>query len=130
MLLFVLVLFFLETQNQRGRPICIAPDDYESESGSMISQTVAMAIAGTSVPQLTRPGSFLLTSSVRTTLLQKFFLGRRYLQGYTLKEQVVVLADARVLWVSFTLWKLKILRILFILYWVVFKITNTSGFMA
>uniref|UniRef100_A0A452UHH8 Dedicator of cytokinesis 7 n=1 Tax=Ursus maritimus TaxID=29073 RepID=A0A452UHH8_URSMA len=42
-----------------------------SESGSMISQTVAMAIAGTSVPQLTRPGSFLLTSSVRTTLLQK-----------------------------------------------------------
>uniref|UniRef100_A0A452UGS9 Dedicator of cytokinesis 7 n=1 Tax=Ursus maritimus TaxID=29073 RepID=A0A452UGS9_URSMA len=29
-------------------PICIAPDDYESESGSMISQTVAMAIAGTS----------------------------------------------------------------------------------
>uniref|UniRef100_A0A452S7W8 Dedicator of cytokinesis 7 n=1 Tax=Ursus americanus TaxID=9643 RepID=A0A452S7W8_URSAM len=41
-----------------------------SESGSMISQTVAMAIAGTSVPQLTRPGSFLLTSSVRTTLLQ------------------------------------------------------------
>uniref|UniRef100_A0A452S9V4 Dedicator of cytokinesis 7 n=1 Tax=Ursus americanus TaxID=9643 RepID=A0A452S9V4_URSAM len=48
-----------------------APDDYESESGSMISQTVAMAIAGTSVPQLTRPGSFLLTSSVRTTLLQK-----------------------------------------------------------
>uniref|UniRef100_A0A8C2TRY5 Dedicator of cytokinesis 7 n=1 Tax=Coturnix japonica TaxID=93934 RepID=A0A8C2TRY5_COTJA len=32
-------------------------------SGSMISQTVAMAIAGTSVPQLTRPSSFLLTSS-------------------------------------------------------------------
>lgn len=29
----------------------------------MISQTVAMAIAGTSVPQLTRPGSFLLTST-------------------------------------------------------------------
>ncbi|KAF3819773.1 hypothetical protein GH733_015282 [Mirounga leonina] len=54
---------FTETHNQRGRPICIAPDDYESESGSMISQTVAMAIAGTSVPQLTRPGSFLLTSS-------------------------------------------------------------------
>ncbi|XP_025862734.2 dedicator of cytokinesis protein 7 isoform X3 [Vulpes vulpes] len=54
---------FTETHNQRGRPICIATDDYESESGSMISQTVAMAIAGTSVPQLTRPGSFLLTSS-------------------------------------------------------------------
>ncbi|XP_078188193.1 dedicator of cytokinesis protein 7 isoform X33 [Callithrix jacchus] len=54
---------FTETHNQRGRPICIAPDDYESESGSMISQTVAMAIAGTSVPQLTRPGSFLLTST-------------------------------------------------------------------
>uniref|UniRef100_A0A8C4LT23 Dedicator of cytokinesis 7 n=1 Tax=Equus asinus asinus TaxID=83772 RepID=A0A8C4LT23_EQUAS len=39
---------FTETHNQRGRPICIATDDYESESGSMISQTVAMAIAGTS----------------------------------------------------------------------------------
>uniref|UniRef100_A0A8C2NIG0 Dedicator of cytokinesis 7 n=1 Tax=Capra hircus TaxID=9925 RepID=A0A8C2NIG0_CAPHI len=39
---------FTETHNQRGRPICIAADDYESESGSMISQTVAMAIAGTS----------------------------------------------------------------------------------
>ncbi|MEJ1282732.1 hypothetical protein NN561_013694 [Cricetulus griseus] len=56
---------FTETHNQRGRPICIAPDDYDSESGSMISQTVAMAIAGTSVPQLTRPGSFLLTSTRR-----------------------------------------------------------------
>ncbi|GAB1288661.1 Dedicator of cytokinesis protein 7 [Apodemus speciosus] len=54
---------FTETHNQRGRPICIAPDDYDSESGSMISQTVAMAIAGTSVPQLTRPGSFLLAST-------------------------------------------------------------------
>uniref|UniRef100_A0A2I3GCR6 Dedicator of cytokinesis 7 n=1 Tax=Nomascus leucogenys TaxID=61853 RepID=A0A2I3GCR6_NOMLE len=54
---------FTETHNQRGRPICIATDDYESESGSMISQTVAMAIAGTSVPQLTRPGSFLLAST-------------------------------------------------------------------
>jgi hypothetical protein len=43
----------------------VAPDDYENESGSMISQTVAMAIAGTSVPQLTRPGSFLLTSTVK-----------------------------------------------------------------
>uniref|UniRef100_A0A669PI06 Dedicator of cytokinesis 7 n=1 Tax=Phasianus colchicus TaxID=9054 RepID=A0A669PI06_PHACC len=46
-----------------GRPSCVAADDYEGESGSMISQTVAMAIAGTSVPQLTRPSSFLLTSS-------------------------------------------------------------------
>ena len=43
----------------------------------MISQTVAMAIAGTSVPQLTRPGSFLLTSTVNTTLLQKFYLERQ-----------------------------------------------------
>lgn len=34
----------------------------------MISQTVAMAIAGTSVPQLTRPSSFLLASSVRSRL--------------------------------------------------------------
>ncbi|XP_073090160.1 dedicator of cytokinesis protein 7 isoform X11 [Manis javanica] len=54
---------FTETHNQRGRPVCITTEDYESESGSMISQTVAMAIAGTSVPHLTRPGSFLLTST-------------------------------------------------------------------
>uniref|UniRef100_A0A8C3LXD1 Dedicator of cytokinesis 7 n=1 Tax=Chrysolophus pictus TaxID=9089 RepID=A0A8C3LXD1_CHRPC len=54
---------FTESHNQRGRPSCVAADDYEGESGSMISQTVAMAIAGTSVPQLTRPSSFLLTSS-------------------------------------------------------------------
>uniref|UniRef100_A0A8C3XUH3 Dedicator of cytokinesis 7 n=1 Tax=Chelydra serpentina TaxID=8475 RepID=A0A8C3XUH3_CHESE len=46
-----------------GRPSCVTIDDYESEGGSMISQTVAMAIAGTSVPQLTRPSSFLLTST-------------------------------------------------------------------
>ncbi|KAK2540532.1 Dock7 [Columba guinea] len=54
---------FTESHNQRGRPSCVAVDDYESEGGSMISQTVAMAIAGTSVPQLTRPSSFLHTSS-------------------------------------------------------------------
>uniref|UniRef100_H0V767 Dedicator of cytokinesis 7 n=1 Tax=Cavia porcellus TaxID=10141 RepID=H0V767_CAVPO len=52
---------FTETHNQRGRPICTAPEDCESESGSMISRR-AMAIAGTSVPQLARPGHFLLTS--------------------------------------------------------------------
>uniref|UniRef100_A0A670JFF4 Dedicator of cytokinesis 7 n=1 Tax=Podarcis muralis TaxID=64176 RepID=A0A670JFF4_PODMU len=56
---------FTENHNQRGRPSCTAMEDYESEGGSMISQTVAMAIAGTSVPQLTRPSSFLLTSSVQ-----------------------------------------------------------------
>uniref|UniRef100_A0AAR2KZ84 Dedicator of cytokinesis 7 n=1 Tax=Pygocentrus nattereri TaxID=42514 RepID=A0AAR2KZ84_PYGNA len=32
----------------------------EAEGNSMISQTVAMAIAGTSVPQMSRPSSFLL----------------------------------------------------------------------
>lgn len=68
-----------ESHNQRGRPVCIATDDYESESGSMISQTVAMAIAGTSVPQLTRPGSFILTSTVKTTLLQNYFPERQIL---------------------------------------------------
>uniref|UniRef100_A0A7M4EUY4 Dedicator of cytokinesis 7 n=1 Tax=Crocodylus porosus TaxID=8502 RepID=A0A7M4EUY4_CROPO len=60
---------FTETHNQRGRPSCVAVDDYESEGGSMISQTVAMAIAGTSIPQLTRPSSFLLTSSVQNCSL-------------------------------------------------------------
>uniref|UniRef100_A0A8B9ZKJ8 Dedicator of cytokinesis 7 n=1 Tax=Anas platyrhynchos TaxID=8839 RepID=A0A8B9ZKJ8_ANAPL len=46
-----------------GRPSCVAVDDYESEGGSMISQTVAMAIAGTSVHQLARPSSIILSSS-------------------------------------------------------------------
>ncbi|XP_044157106.1 dedicator of cytokinesis protein 7 isoform X5 [Bufo gargarizans] len=53
---------FTETHNQRGRPNCAAGEDHEGDGGNMISQTVAMAIAGTSVPQLTRPSSFLLTS--------------------------------------------------------------------
>ncbi|XP_069837463.1 dedicator of cytokinesis protein 7 isoform X8 [Dendropsophus ebraccatus] len=53
---------FTESHNQRGRPNCGAGEDHEGEAGNMISQTVAMAIAGTSVPQLTRPSSFLLTS--------------------------------------------------------------------
>ncbi|KAM4022253.1 dedicator of cytokinesis protein 7 isoform 14-T14 [Anomaloglossus baeobatrachus] len=53
---------FTESHNQRGRPNCGAGDEHEGDGGSMISQTVAMAIAGTSVPQLTRPSSFLLTS--------------------------------------------------------------------
>uniref|UniRef100_A0A8C3CQ47 Dedicator of cytokinesis 7 n=1 Tax=Cairina moschata TaxID=8855 RepID=A0A8C3CQ47_CAIMO len=49
-----------------GRPSCVAVDDYESEGGSMISQTVAMAIAGTSVHQLARPSSIILSSSVQS----------------------------------------------------------------
>ncbi|XP_041064255.1 dedicator of cytokinesis protein 7 isoform X9 [Carcharodon carcharias] len=52
---------FTESLNQRGRPNVVTADDYESESSSMINQTVAMAIAGASVPQLSRPSSFLLT---------------------------------------------------------------------
>lgn len=60
-----LVYLSTESHNQRGRPSCTAVEEYESEGGSMISQTVAMAIAGTSVPQLARPSSFLLTSSVQ-----------------------------------------------------------------
>ncbi|XP_029474486.1 dedicator of cytokinesis protein 7 isoform X5 [Rhinatrema bivittatum] len=52
---------FTESHNQRGRPSCATTDDLESEGGHVISQTVAMAIAGTSTPQLTRPSSFILT---------------------------------------------------------------------
>lgn len=52
---------FTESQNLRGRPNVASTDDYETESSSMINQTVAMAIAGASVPQLSRPSSFLLT---------------------------------------------------------------------
>ncbi|XP_058887406.1 dedicator of cytokinesis protein 7 isoform X8 [Acipenser ruthenus] len=54
---------FTESQNQRGKPGSAAADEHDSEGASMISQTVAMAIAGTSVPQLTRPSSFLLNPS-------------------------------------------------------------------
>ncbi|XP_063795282.1 dedicator of cytokinesis protein 7 isoform X10 [Pseudophryne corroboree] len=53
---------FTESLNQRGRPNCAAADDHDGDGGNMISQTVAMAIAGTSVPQLTRPSSILLTT--------------------------------------------------------------------
>uniref|UniRef100_A0A803YEM4 DOCKER domain-containing protein n=1 Tax=Meleagris gallopavo TaxID=9103 RepID=A0A803YEM4_MELGA len=60
---------FTESHNQRGRPSCVAADDYEGESGSMISQTVAMAIAGTSVPQLTRQHSTFSTESSRSLLI-------------------------------------------------------------
>ncbi|TRY91961.1 hypothetical protein DNTS_035456 [Danionella cerebrum] len=48
---------FTESHNQWGRMAC---EEQEAESNSMISQTVAMAIAGTSVPQASRPSSFLL----------------------------------------------------------------------
>ncbi|XP_041446320.1 dedicator of cytokinesis protein 7 isoform X1 [Xenopus laevis] len=54
---------FTESHNQRGRPNCTTADDHDGDGGSMISQSVAMAIAGTSVPQLTRPNSFLLSST-------------------------------------------------------------------
>ncbi|CAH2310883.1 dedicator of cytokinesis 7 isoform X6 [Pelobates cultripes] len=54
---------FTENNNQRGRPNCSSTDEHDGDGGSMISQTVAMAIAGTSVPQLARPSSFLLTSN-------------------------------------------------------------------
>ncbi|KAK1796718.1 hypothetical protein P4O66_009740, partial [Electrophorus voltai] len=49
-----------ESHNQWGRPGGSATDEQETEGNSMISQTVAMAIAGTSVPQMSRPSSFLL----------------------------------------------------------------------
>ncbi|XP_041134364.1 dedicator of cytokinesis protein 7 isoform X3 [Polyodon spathula] len=54
---------FTESQSQRGKPGSAAVDEHDNEGGSMISQTVAMAIAGTAVPQLSRPSSFLLNPS-------------------------------------------------------------------
>uniref|UniRef100_A0A6I8P388 Dedicator of cytokinesis 7 n=1 Tax=Ornithorhynchus anatinus TaxID=9258 RepID=A0A6I8P388_ORNAN len=54
-------------------------DEYDGEGGNMISQTVAMAIAGTSVPQLTRPSSFLLTASVRTSSFSELESKVKYL---------------------------------------------------
>uniref|UniRef100_A0AAR2K8D4 Dedicator of cytokinesis 7 n=1 Tax=Pygocentrus nattereri TaxID=42514 RepID=A0AAR2K8D4_PYGNA len=49
-----------KSHNQWGRPGGPGTDEQEAEGNSMISQTVAMAIAGTSVPQMSRPSSFLL----------------------------------------------------------------------
>uniref|UniRef100_A0A670ZX08 Dedicator of cytokinesis protein 7 n=1 Tax=Pseudonaja textilis TaxID=8673 RepID=A0A670ZX08_PSETE len=60
---------FTESHNQRGRPSCVAVEDCESEGGNMISQTVAMAIAGTSVPQLTRQHSTFSADSSRNLLI-------------------------------------------------------------
>uniref|UniRef100_A0A8C1H0A1 Dedicator of cytokinesis 7 n=1 Tax=Cyprinus carpio carpio TaxID=630221 RepID=A0A8C1H0A1_CYPCA len=51
---------FTESYNQWGRPGGPGTEEQEAEGNSMISQTVAMAIAGTSVPQMSRPSSFLL----------------------------------------------------------------------
>uniref|UniRef100_A0A8C2KP59 Dedicator of cytokinesis 7 n=1 Tax=Cyprinus carpio TaxID=7962 RepID=A0A8C2KP59_CYPCA len=51
---------FTESYNQWGRPGGPGTEEQEAEGNSMISQTVAMAIAGTSVPQVSRPSSFLL----------------------------------------------------------------------
>ncbi|KTG34255.1 hypothetical protein cypCar_00008038 [Cyprinus carpio] len=51
---------FTESHNQWGRPGGPGTEEQEAEGNSMISQTVAMAIAGTSVPQMSRPSSFLL----------------------------------------------------------------------
>lgn len=58
------VYLFLESHNQWGRPGTAGVDDHEAEANSMISQTVAMAIAGTPVPQMSRPSSFLLNPQV------------------------------------------------------------------
>ncbi|XP_061094663.1 dedicator of cytokinesis protein 7 isoform X12 [Conger conger] len=51
---------FTESHNQWGRPGGAGGEDHEAEGNSIISQTVAMAIAGTPVPQMSRPSSFLL----------------------------------------------------------------------
>ncbi|XP_028857797.1 dedicator of cytokinesis protein 7 isoform X17 [Denticeps clupeoides] len=49
---------FTELHNQWGRTGGTGGEEQESEG--LINQTVAMAIAGTSVPQMSRPSSFLL----------------------------------------------------------------------
>ncbi len=69
MLLFFFSHFYLsftitESHNQWGRPGGPGTEEQEAEGNSMISQTVAMAIAGTSVPQMSRPSSFLLNPQV------------------------------------------------------------------
>lgn len=62
----------LESHNQWGRPggpqgaaMGCSGEDAEGEANSLISQTVAMAIAGTSTASpISRPNSFLLNSQV------------------------------------------------------------------
>lgn len=64
--------FFLESHSQWGRPGCpqgtsvgSSGEEAEGEGNSMINQTVAMAIAGTSTASpVSRPNSFLLNSQV------------------------------------------------------------------
>uniref|UniRef100_A0A4W3IFN6 Dedicator of cytokinesis 7 n=1 Tax=Callorhinchus milii TaxID=7868 RepID=A0A4W3IFN6_CALMI len=56
---------FTEPHSQRCRPNLGLADDGELESGAVINQTVAMAIAGASVPQHSRPSSFLLPTAGR-----------------------------------------------------------------
>uniref|UniRef100_A0A671SXY2 Dedicator of cytokinesis protein 7-like n=1 Tax=Sinocyclocheilus anshuiensis TaxID=1608454 RepID=A0A671SXY2_9TELE len=60
---------FTESHNQWGRPGGPGTEEQEAEGNSMISQTVAMAIAGTSVPQMSRPSSFLLNTQSSRSLL-------------------------------------------------------------
>lgn len=63
---------FPESHNQWGRPggpqgatMGCTGEDAEGEANSLISQTVAMAIAGTSTASpISRPSSFLLNSQV------------------------------------------------------------------
>lgn len=70
---YVLSFFvLLESHNQWGRPggpqgaaVGTSGEETEGEGNSMISQTVAMAIAGTSTASpMSRPSSFLLNSQV------------------------------------------------------------------
>ncbi|MGH0129684.1 UNVERIFIED_CONTAM: hypothetical protein FKN15_050581 [Acipenser sinensis] len=69
---------FTESQNQRGKPGSAAADEHDNEGASMISQTVAMAIAGTSVPQLTRPSSFLLNPSWGVSISDVLFFETKH----------------------------------------------------
>ena len=76
-LIFIFLLFVSpESHNQWGRPggpqgaaVGSSGEEVEGEGNSMISQTVAMAIAGTSTASpMSRPSSFLLNSQVNPCL--------------------------------------------------------------
>lgn len=66
-----------ESHNQWGRPggpqgaaLGSSGDEAEGEGNSLISQTVAMAIAGTSTASpISRPSSFLLNSQASPNIL-------------------------------------------------------------
>lgn len=82
---FLLILGSLESHNQWGRPgvpqgatMGSSGEEVEGEGNSLISQTVAMAIAGTpTASPMSRPSSFLLNSQVSSCFDSNLYLRKQ-----------------------------------------------------